>query len=132
MLSEHIKKIYLEGDYNCAESILLAANEEYDLNIPKDSYKLLSPFGGGMGCGKACGAVCGALAVLGYMNVDGRAHATEGFKDLCANFVAKVEQECKCIDCSVIKPQFFVEGQRCLGAVIRIGELLEEYIKEIK
>ena len=29
MLRETAAKYYLEGDYNCAESVLLAANDEY-------------------------------------------------------------------------------------------------------
>ena len=33
MLRETAKKYYLEQNYNCAESVLRAANEEYGLGL---------------------------------------------------------------------------------------------------
>ena len=87
MLRDNVKKYYLEQDYNCAETILRCIDEEYGIGLTEDDFKLVSAFGGGMGCGSSCGALCGAMAALGRLTVKTRAHATEGFKDTCADLV---------------------------------------------
>ncbi len=125
-----MKKAYLEEDYNCAETFLRAADEAYGLGLPGGSHRLVSAFGGGMGCGRACGAVCGALAALGYMRADGRAHATEGFGSLCAGFIDKVEEACGSIECSALMPRYRTEEARCLGTVLRVAEVFEAYVAE--
>ena len=65
MLRDNVKKYYLEQDYNCAETILRCIDEEYGIGLTEDDFKLVSAFGGGMGCGSSCGALCGAMAALG-------------------------------------------------------------------
>ena len=81
-------------------SLIASGQKEYEFRTWKTSYRgdiLIhaqddglnangytgTAFGGGMGCGALCGALAGGVAVLGYVAVDGRAHATEGFRDLC-------------------------------------------------
>ena len=133
MLCEAAEKYYLGGDYNCAESVLLAANEVYGFGLDMDScVKLVSAFGGGMGCGKLCGAVAGAMAALGFTAVTGRAHATEGFKDLCADTAAKLEAALGSTECARVKPAFFCEGTRCLAAVKAACAVLEEQLGEAR
>ena len=55
MLRDNVKKYYLEQDYNCAETILRCIDEEYGIGLTEDDFKLVSAFGGGMGCGSSCG-----------------------------------------------------------------------------
>lgn len=127
MLCEVAEKYYLGGDYNCAESVMLAANEAYGFGLDAEtSLKLVSAFGGGMGCGKLCGAVAGSMAALGFAAVTGRAHATEGFKDLCAETAAKLEAALGSTECAQVKPAFFCEETRCLGAVKAACAVLEK------
>ena len=45
------------------------------------------------------GALAGGVAVLGYMNVETRAHATEGFRDLCAGYVERFNTALGSCDC---------------------------------
>ena len=133
MLAETAKKYYLEGDYNCAESVLLAANEAYGLGLDPDTcYRLVSAFGGGMGCGSVCGALAGAMAALGQVAVTGRAHATEGFKDLCAGFVAAFEKELGAQDCKTLKERYFAEGSRCLQTVVLACGVLEKQMEQLR
>lgn len=47
-LQETIQKYYVQGNYNCSETLIHAANEYYDLKLDEDSMKVLSGFGGGM------------------------------------------------------------------------------------
>ena len=130
MIRDFVETYYLEGDYNCAETLLLAANDAYALGLPEGAHRLVSDFGAGMGCERACGAVCGALAALGCLRANGRAHATEGFKELSAGFVNKVEAECGSIECSALMERYRKEDTRCLDTVLRIADALDAYLRE--
>ncbi|MDO4564306.1 MAG: C-GCAxxG-C-C family (seleno)protein [Clostridia bacterium] len=130
MLKERARYYYLEQDYNCAEAIAHAANEVYGLGLSKDSLKLMSGFGGGMCCGKTCGAVCAALAVISRCAVSERAHATCGFKELCADFILKCEKGFESLDCAIIKDRNATEAERCYKTVECVIDLLEAYRAE--
>lgn len=133
MLADVAERYFLEGDFNCAESVLLAANEVYDLGLNKENCHLLvSAFGGGLGCGLLCGAIAGAMAALGQEAVNGRAHVTEGFKELCADTAAKMEAALGGVNCSVIKPVLFVEGRRCAETVRRAANVLEAQMDQLR
>lgn len=132
MLADIAKRYFLEEDCNCAESLLLAANEYYHLGLDASRCHLLvSAFGGGMGCGSVCGALAGAMAAIGQMTVTGRAHATEGFKDICAGYVKRFEAALGSQMCAQIKPALFKEGTRCAEAVGRAAAELEAYMQEL-
>lgn len=92
MLRETAKKYYLEQNYNCAESVLRAANEEYGLGLDEGALKLMAGFGGGMGCGGVCGALSGGIAALSKLRVSDRAHTTPGFSGECAGLVAALRK----------------------------------------
>lgn len=47
MLRDRIENLFIDQDYNCAESMLHAANDEYGLGIDKDAFKLVGGYGGG-------------------------------------------------------------------------------------
>ena len=133
MLADVAERYFLQGDFNCAESVLLAANEVYELGLDKDNcHRLVSAFGGGMGCGLLCGAIAGAMAALGQAAVTERAHVTDGFKDLCAETAAKMEEALGSVNCSVIKPELFVEGRRCAETVRRAADVLEKQMAQLR
>lgn len=127
---EKIKELYLGKDYNCAESILIYANEEYGLGLDDDSIKLIGAFGGGMGCGKVCGALAAAVAAIGKMEIVERAHATATLKEHTAEFVAKFAEVAGDIDCVKVKEKYFVEGIRCLNTVLDCAEIFDSFVKE--
>lgn len=130
MLADAAERYFLEGDFNCAESVLLAANEVYHLGLEIDScHRLVSAFGGGMGCGLLCGAIAGAMAALGQAAVSQRAHVTEGFRDLCADTVRQMEAALGGVNCSVIKPVLYVQDRRCAQTVRRAADVLEKQME---
>ena len=132
MLADVAEKYFLEGDFNCAESVLLAANDVYALGLDRENcHRLVSAFGGGMGCGLLCGAIAGAMAALGQAAVKGRAHVTEGFKELCAGMVSEMKAALGDVNCEVIKPQLFVEGRRCAETVRRAADVLEKQMEKL-
>lgn len=127
MLIKAAEKYYFDMDYNCAESVLMAANEAYGLGLGADAHHLLSGFGGGIGCGSVCGALAGAVAVLGCVLVEDHAHATEGFRERCAAFAAAFEQELGSQMCSAVKPVHAdpTGKRRCFAPVEAACRLLE-------
>ena len=134
MLAEVAEKYYFDKDYNCAESVLCAANEAYHLGLEDGCHHLLSAFGGGMGCGSTCGALAGALAVLGAVVVSDRAHAAPGFRELCAGFVEKFERELGSQRCCEIKPVFAdpTGKRRCFAPVEIACRLLEAELAALR
>ncbi|MBQ2990209.1 MAG: C-GCAxxG-C-C family protein [Clostridia bacterium] len=132
MLADIAQRYFLEEDYNCAESMLLAANEYYALGLDsRRCHLLVSAFGGGMGCGSVCGALAGAMAALGQMTVADRAHKAENFKAVCAGYVARFEAALGSQRCDEIKPALFQEGLRCARAVYLAAQELEAYMQEL-
>lgn len=129
MNTQKIRENYLEKDYNCAETILRTANEEYNLGIDDESMKLISGFGAGFGCGSTCGALCGATAVIGKMFVGERAHATEGFKDHCAEFYQKFERELGSTNCQELMAKYKTPEERCVYTVELAAKALKEYLE---
>ena len=132
MADERIREYYLEKDNNCAETTLHILNETYDLGLKDEDFKLVGAFGAGFGCGITCGALCGAMAALGKMVITGRAHGTEGFKELCTDYVtafrAKMAEQ---TDCEKIKETNFREdGTRCIITVEGNKALFDEFVKE--
>lgn len=134
MLVTSARRYYVEENYNCAESVLLAANEVYALGIdPQSCVRLLGAFGGGMGCGGLCGALAGSLAALGAATIAGKAHTTEGLKERCAGFVDRFEAALASRECREIKPQRFAgDGERCFDTVRIACELLEPELDALR
>ena len=119
---------YVEKDYNCAETVLRAANEEYGLGLDESAYRLVGGFGGGMGCGSTCGALSSGIAVISRLLIGERAHATDGFKEKCAEFCQMFERKLGSTECSVLKEKYLEETNRCLKTVELAYGLLEDFL----
>ncbi len=129
-MEDRVYDYFINRDYNCAETLLRVANDEYSLGLWEEDFKLVSAFGGGLGCEKTCGALCGAMAAIGYLKVTGRAHATENFKELCSGFVQKFEHDLGSINCDALKLKYRNEETRCLKTVVLAAHTLDAYLKE--
>ena len=127
MNNADVKNYYGSNDYNCAEALLLFANEKYGLNISADDVKLVGGFGGGFGCGMVCGALCGAIAAIGRIMITDRAHRTPDFKAACTELVNAFEKKLGAIDCCDVKAIHFSEETKCLRTVELAQQVLEEF-----
>jgi C_GCAxxG_C_C family probable redox protein len=134
MLVNKVKKYYDAKTYdlNCAETIMYAVNEEYNLNLSVDTYKSVAAFGGGMGIEGVCGALTGALAALGILYTDEKAHQSPLVKELSIEFITSFEQELKCSNCRELKEKHRNEEIRCEIIVEKTAEILQEIIKKNK
>lgn len=115
---------------NCAEILLLAANEKYNLGIDDKFVKAVCPFGGGIQSEKTCGALLGAVATLGIMYAEDRPCTNDKLKYITKRFVEEFEKEFGSIDCKSIKEHHRSETEGCNPVKIRAAEVLERVIKE--
>lgn len=131
MLRDHIDKYYFDGNYNCAESVLLAANDYYDLGLDEKAIKVVSGYGAGMQTGNVCGTLLSGISILSLKYVETKAHESEDIKPavtlLMERFKAEIGESILCDD---IKPCYFVEGQRCRETVVKACDVIEKVLAE--
>ena len=118
----------LRNDYNCAEAMLIAANEAYELDLDERSLRIASPFGGGMGCEHACGALTGGLMVLGCMRGQTVSHQDPRLAALRDAYVQSFRERFGSVDCAAIKPAHRSETRGCAPVVETAAVLLEEIL----
>ena len=76
IIRDRARKNFSKG-FNCAECFLEAFLEHVDTGIPKESLKMVTGFGGGVGLyGDTCGAITGAVMAVG--SVHGRTDLPKG------------------------------------------------------
>lgn len=85
---------------NCAQAVLLAFNDELNLNREL-AIKIASGFGSGMCQGEACGAVSGAIMVLNLKYGNSTAEDRES-KDKIFEKVREFSKEFKNINGSIV------------------------------
>ena len=133
MLLETTRKYYdKKYDLNCAECILVAANEEYDLNISKQTLMTMASFGGGMAIGSTCGAATGAIATLGIMFTDDRGHNSPHVREMTGKFLSEFNSRMETLNCIPLKEKYYDSEKRCLKMMKVSAEVLEEIINEYK
>jgi C_GCAxxG_C_C family probable redox protein len=130
MLKERATYYYMEDGCNCAEAVLLAANDVYGLGLSDETAKVVGGFGGGMGCGNACGALCGAIAVMGVKKMGRRAHETPGFSPACGALVKDFEAALGSTMCADLRKIHANQTQRCLKTVLAACDVLESHLAE--
>lgn len=132
MLIDNVIKYYdKKYDLNCAECMLVAANEEYDLNISRQTLMAMASFGGGMAVGSVCGAVTGSIAVLGIMFTTERGHQSPQVKVMTSQFINEYNRRMGTLECTPLKDKYYEQGTvRCTKMMTTAAEVLEEIINE--
>lgn len=129
MLLDNVKKYYdKKYDFNCAETVLYAANEEYDLKLDKSALKTMAAFGGGMAMESVCGAVTGSLAVLGIMFTKERAHESDKIKQLSREFFERFEDKLSISNCRELKERYRNDEIRCSSILYAAAEVLDDIV----
>lgn len=130
MLKDYINKYYFDQNYNCAETILRAANEYYDLQLHDRDMILVGAYGAGIQTGNTCGAILSAAAVLSMKYVEAKAHESEDIKPVVQKMMRKFNAKYGSTLCMDIKAQSFKPEYRCLKTVEAACDILEETISE--
>lgn len=133
MLLEKVKKYYDKAyDLNCAETMLYAANEEYDMKLSKETLKTMSAFGGGMAIESVCGAITGALAAISILYTKERAHESDRVKKLTVEFFDKYEKSLGTNNCAELKAKYRNEETRCWLVIEAAAKVLDEIVTREK
>lgn len=122
---------YNASGYNCAESIIRAANEEYDLGITESDYALVSGFGSGFVYGHLCGAAASAVSVLSKMFVNGKLAESPDAKKKVMAFMRDFDETLGGTMCKEIraKHQNVNKGKGCTEVVRMAAECLVRQIE---
>lgn len=126
MTRDRIYDYFINRDYNCAESILHALNDEYGLGITEEGFKLIGGFGGGMACGRACGALCGGCAALSSRLIREKAHVTPELKDTVSGFAEQFVSRFGSDACGELVKTYKKEDVRCLELISMAADLADQ------
>lgn len=129
MLKELAKKYYQNG-YNCAEAMLLAGNDYYQLGLSADTFKAMAGFGGGVGVEDLCGVISGSTALLGVLLVDSRASGSGIIKEATVELVERFREKMSSLNCKELKDLYREEEAKCSSVVEAGGEILEAIVRK--
>ena len=113
------------NDLNCAETMLNAANEAYDLGLDASALRVACAFGGGMGAEKTCGALTGGLMVLGCRLATDRSHQDDRMTAIRDEFVAAFQSRFGTTECAFIKQTHRDPVNGCQPVVAGAAELID-------
>ena len=129
MLMDKINKYYTkEYDYNCAEVLIYAASEEYNMYLKSETLKTMSSFGGGMAIESVCGAITGSLAVIGILFTKEKAHEGDRVKKLCKELFQKFNAKLGTINCVELKAKYKRDDTGCRVMIETASEILDEIV----
>ncbi len=130
MLKDLIGKYYFDGNYNCAETMIRAANEYYNLGLHDHDMIMMGVFGAGIQTGNTCGAVLSAASVLSMKYVEAKAHESADIKPVTQKLMRAFKERYGSTLCKDIKPQSFQPGIRCKKTIEDACDILEQVIAE--
>ncbi|MCR1900173.1 C-GCAxxG-C-C family protein [Irregularibacter muris] len=131
MIKDRLYEYYIYQDYNCAESLLHAVNDEYNLGILEEAFKIVGGFGAGMGCGKTCGALCSGVSAIGQIKIIERAHVTRDLKECCAKYVEAFIKELGSDQCDTLVKIYKNQETRCLDTIFKAADILDSQLMKI-
>lgn len=132
MLRDEVIKYYNPANnrnYSCAESMMRAVNDYYQLNLPEEMFYAVGPFSGGAWHDEMCGGISSSLNVLGILySVNGHAHDSEVMRRMTIEFLNRVEEKYGGLHCKHLKRNYYVQGIKCQNVLIGCADILEEMI----
>ena len=120
-----------EYDLNCAECIIYAANDEYNLNLKEETLKVMAGFGGGMATGDVCGVITGAIAVIGIMFTEVSGHKSPMVGEMTRALISDFNKKLGYIKCVDLKAEY-ANVKRCTLMIETGAEILENIILKEK
>ena len=130
MLKDCFEKYYYDQNYNCAETMIRAANEYYDLKLHDRDMIMLGGYGARIQTGNTCGAVLAAASVLSMKYVEQKAHESKDIKPVTTALIREFNKRYGSVLCKDIKPQSFDPQYRCKKTIEAACDILEEVLSE--
>ncbi len=130
MLKDLYEKYYYDMNYNCAETIIRAGNEYYDLGLHDRDMIAVAGFGAGIQTGNTCGAILSAVSILSMKYVEKNAHDSKDIKPVTTALIEEFNKRFGSILCKDIKPQSFKPEIRCKMTIEAACDILEQVIED--
>lgn len=115
-------------DLNCAEAMLHAGNEAYELGLSKEALKVTAGFGGGLGTEHLCGAASGAVMLLGVLFAEERGHTSAKLAALRDEFVQRFTERFGKLDCAHVKAHHRSLYSGCQPVVEGAAEIVDDIV----
>ncbi len=115
---------------NCGETLIEALTIKYEIDIDAKAFKMLAPYGFGLGRGKTCGAFAGGVAAIGLMFTLDKPSTNDNMKEIVKKWVDVYTKRFGSIDCEYIRPRHKDPIRGCLKVQEEAGELFENFIRE--
>ena len=134
-----VSEYFYKGGLNCAESVMKSLIEDGAIDLPIETVRMMTGFGGGLHRGSICGAVTGSVAALGAKY--GRTSTDESRKtctEAVSCFLKQFEEEYGTIYCRDLREKY-AKGHKtksegmyraCTVFVQRAAEIAEGLLKE--
>ena len=130
MLKDLADSYYFSQNYNCAETLIRAANDYYGLGLHDRDMILLAGFGAGMQTGNTCGTLLSAISVLSMKYVEKRAHESADIRPAATLLTRRFRERFGSTLCKDIKAQCFRPEIRCQQTVHAACDILEAVLAE--
>lgn len=117
---------------NCAEVMLRAANDKYNLNLSEESFRMLQGFGAGFYSERTCGAFSGSLAALGVLYTEKRPSDQAKMTKAAKLLVKEFEDEFGDLNCDYIKAQHRDSVTGCNPVKIRAGKVFNRVVEAME
>ena len=111
MLKERAKEYYNQN-YNCAETIVRAANDEYNLGLTEEAIRM-----------------CGGICVISSKLIESCAHETPELRKSCQQLVSAFNRILGDTECKHLMMKYKKPDTRCLDTVLLGCEALESVME---
>ena len=129
-LKDLYSKYYYDENYNCAETMIRAGNEYYELGLHDRDMIAFGGFGAGIQSGNTCGAILSAVSILSMKYVEQKAHESADIRTVTTALIRKFNERYGSVLCKDIKPQSFIPEFRCKNTIETACDILEQVIAE--
>ena len=129
-LKDLYSKYYYDQNYNCAETMIRAGNEYYELGLHDRDMIAFGGFGAGIQTGNTCGAILSAVSILSMRYVEQKAHESADIRPVTTALIRKFNERFGSVLCKDIKPQSFQPDIRCKHTIETACDILEQVIAE--
>ncbi len=129
-LKDLYSKYYYDQNYNCAETMIRAGNEYYELGLHDRDMIAFGGFGAGIQTGNTCGAILSAVSILSMRYVEQKAHESADIRPVTTALIRKFNERYGSVLCKDIKPQSFQPDIRCKHTIEAACDILEQVIEE--
>ncbi|MCL5982229.1 MAG: C-GCAxxG-C-C family protein [Firmicutes bacterium] len=124
---------YFKQGYNCAESVFRAYLDLLPHNLPPETARLASAFGGGLGrAGCICGALTGSELVLSLLaGRENQAEKPDRIYQLSSEFHNRFKEHFGATCCRVLNKEDYQSQEhfrRCLKITGGAAQLLAQFI----